>query len=191
MEKEEQALIKEAQRGNIMAFERLVKNYDKQVMQLAYNMLSNIQDAEDVYQEIFVRVFHNLNRFQFRSAFSTWLYRVVVNTCINYQKTRKKRKHYSLNQSRENSVRNWEIMLKEKGKNPEESALNQELSQKIELAIQQLSDQQKAVFVLRHYHDKKLKDIATILNCSEGTVKNYLFRATQKMQKILHHYKES
>jgi len=188
MEKEERALIKEAQRGNILAFERLVKRYDKQVMQVAYNMLNHVQDAEDVYQEIFVRVFKNLSRFQFRSEFSTWLYRVVVNTCINHQKTRRKRRHYSLNNTHEESRDNWNATLKGSEISPEESVLNRELSQEIKAAVEQLSEKQKAVFILRHYHGRKLKDIAVILNCTEGTVKNYLFRATQKMQRFLQEY---
>lgn len=191
MENEEKALIKEAQRGNILAFERLVKRYDRQVMQMAYNMLNNVHDAEDVYQEIFVRVFKNLHRFQFRSAFSTWLYRVVVNTCINHQKMRRKRQHYSLNNTHEESRESWHATLKGEEISPEDSVLNQELSQEITAAVEQLSEKQKAVFILRHYHGRKLKDIAGILNCTEGTVKNYLFRATQKMQKLLQEYSKT
>lgn len=191
MEKEEKALIKEAQRGNILAFERLVKRYDRQVMQVAYNMLNHVQDAEDVYQEIFVRVFKNLRRFKFRSAFSTWLYRVVVNTCINHQRKRRKRPQHSLNEAHENSRETWLATLKGNELSPEDAILNQELSQEITAAVQQLSEKQKAVFVLRHYHGKKLKDIAEILNCTEGTVKNYLFRATQKMQKRLQQYSKN
>lgn len=188
MDKEETALIKEAQRGNILAFESLVKKYDKQVLQLAYNMVNNAQDAEDIYQEVFVRLYNNLGRFHFKSEFSTWLYRVVVNHCINYRKKRQRNKHFSLDQDASDDAENWQFNLPGKERNPEDTVINEELSRKINLALGQLSDQQKSVFVLRHYHGKKLKDIAKILKCSEGTVKNYLFRATQKMQRQLIDY---
>ncbi|MCH7679422.1 sigma-70 family RNA polymerase sigma factor, partial [candidate division KSB1 bacterium] len=95
MNHDEKALIKEAQRGNILAFESLVKNYDRHVLQLAYNMVNNAQDAEDIYQEVLVRVYKNLHRFEFKSEFSTWLYRVVVNYCINFNKKRRRLKAYS------------------------------------------------------------------------------------------------
>lgn len=186
MDIEEKAIIKEAQRGSIVAFESLVKKYDKLVLQLAYNMVNNAQDAEDIYQEVFVRVFKNIGRFQFKSEFSTWLYRVVVNYCINIQKKKKRAKLYSIDDNLD--AESWGITLPAKDKNPEEDILNDELSKDIASALETLSPKQKAVFVLRHYHGKKLKDIAASLACSEGTVKNYLFRATQKMQINLRAY---
>ncbi len=94
MNQDEQAIIKQAQGGNILAFEALVKRYDKHVLQLAYSLVNNTQDAQDVYQEVFVRVFKNLKRFKFQSQFSTWLYRVVVNYCINFNKRKGRAKFF-------------------------------------------------------------------------------------------------
>lgn len=188
MNHDEKALIKEAQRGNILAFESLVKNYDRHVLQLAYNMVNNAQDAEDIYQEVLVRVYKNLHRFEFKSEFSTWLYRIVVNYCINFNKKRRRLKAYSIDKEFQNSDENWEKTVRSEEQNPEEYFLNVELSREIETALQQLSPKQKTVFILRHYHGHKLKKIAGIIKCSEGTVKNYLFRATQKMQRQLKEY---
>ncbi len=188
MNLDEKALIKEAQRGNILAFESLVKNYDRHVLQLAYNMVNNTQDAEDIYQEVLVRVYKNLHRFAFKSEFSTWLYRVVVNYCINFQKKRRRLKAYSIDNEFQNGDENWKKSVQSEEQNPEQSFLNLELSREIEKALQQLSPKQKTVFILRHYHGHKLKEIAEIIKCSEGTVKNYLFRATQKMQRLLKEY---
>lgn len=187
MEREE-ALIREAQMGSIVAFESLVRQYDQQVMQLAFSLVNDTEDAQDIYQEVFVRVFRNLKRFQFRSQFSTWLYRVVVNYCINFNKKKQRAKFYSLNGENENGEASWSVMLKGTEISPEDSLLNRELSAKIENAIAQLSPKQKTVFVLRHYQGLKLQEIAKILKCSEGTVKSYLFRATQKMQSLLKRY---
>ncbi|MFQ5675714.1 MAG: RNA polymerase sigma factor [bacterium] len=189
MSEDEKALIKEAQRGNIVAFETLVKNYDRQVLRLAYSMVNNTHDAEDIYQEVFVRVYRSLPRFQFKSEFSTWLYRVVVNYCINYQKKGRRRlKTYSIDRDFCGDEDSWKLVVKSEDSNPEQSFLNVELSKEIDQALECLSPKQKAVFVLRHYHGEKLREIARILKCSEGTVKNYLFRATQKMQSLLKDY---
>ena len=188
MSHDEKTLIKKAQRGNILAFESLVKVYDRQVLQLAYNMVNNTQDAEDIYQEVLVRVYKNLHRFEFKSEFSTWLYRVVVNYCINFQKKRRRLKAYSIESDFQNEDSNWKTTVQSEEQNPEQSFLNVELSREIETALQRLSPKQKSVFVLRHYHGHKLREIAEILKCSEGTVKNYLFRATQKMQRLLKDY---
>jgi RNA polymerase sigma-70 factor (ECF subfamily) len=188
MNQDEQAVIKQAQGGNILAFEALVKRYDKHVLQLAYSLVNNTQDAQEVYQEVFVRVFKNLKRFKFQSQFSTWLYRVVVNYCINFNKRKSRAKFFSLDGQAGEPDHEWKKAMKDGTRSPEESVLNQELSDSIELALEQLSARQKTVFVLRHYHGHKLQEIAQIMKCSEGTVKNYLFRATQKMQALLKEY---
>lgn len=188
MDHEEHALIKEAQRGNLLAFDSLVHRYDKTVLRLAYSLVNNTADAEDIGQEVFVRVYRNLNKFRFDSAFSTWLYRVVVNYCINYRKKKSKARTHSLDEPNEDRAPDWRPTLKGQELDPEASMLNQELSEQIDRAMAHLSKQQKTVFVLRHYHGLKLKDIADIMQCAEGTVKNYLFRATQKMQSLLGGY---
>ncbi|MFQ5824272.1 MAG: RNA polymerase sigma factor [bacterium] len=188
MNQNEQAIIKEAQRGNILAFETLVKKYDRQVMQLANNLVNNICDAQEIYQEVFVRVYNNLHHFHFKSEFSTWLYRVVVNYCINFRKKNSRIKFYSLEGEAIENEDNWKRTFKGQELNPEESVLNQELSDQITIALDQLSIKQKTVFILRHYHGHKLKEIAKIMDCSEGTIKNYLFRATQKMKRLLKEY---
>jgi RNA polymerase sigma-70 factor (ECF subfamily) len=185
---DEVELIRKAQSGSIVAFETLVKKYDKQVLQLACSLVNNTQDAEDVYQEVFVRVYKNLRLFKFRSQFSTWLYRVVVNYCMNHNRKNKRVKRFSLNGAQDDQGDLWKMTLKGQELDPEDAMLNTELSQEIDAALQQLSEQQKTVFVLRHYHGHKLKDIARIMRCSEGTVKNYLFRATQKLQRLLYAY---
>jgi RNA polymerase sigma-70 factor (ECF subfamily) len=191
MSRDEKAIIKQAQEGNILAFETLVYKYDHQVLRLIQNLVNNAQDAQDIYQEVFVRVFKNLKRFQFRSQFSTWLYRVVVNYCINFNKKKARAKYYSIEESQNDGETGWFITVEGQELNPEDAALNNELSQEIDTALNELSTQQKTVFVLRHYHGHKLREIAEIMNCSEGTIKNYLFRATQKMQQLLGTYARS
>lgn len=174
-----------------MAFESLVRKYDRQVLRLAHSLVNNTHDAEDVYQEVFVRVYKNLRHFRFQSQFSTWLYRVVVNYCINHNKKKSCHKDLSIYGEADNQSDLWKMTLKGTEVSPEDSVLNRELSEEIDSALRQLSEQQRTVFVLRHYHGHKLKEIAKIMHCTEGTVKNYLFRATQKMQRLLYAYAKS
>ncbi len=188
MDKNEERLIQKAQRGNINAFESLVSMYDTRVMRLIYNMLNHTEDARDVYQDVFIKVYKSINKFRFQSEFYTWLYRIVVNTCINFRKKRTKRMNDPIDDYNENVANNWNTLTNGNTLNPEQNLLNKELDITIQNSVELLSKKQKTVFILRHYHGHKLSEIAKIMNCSEGTVKNYLFRAVQKMKNQLRDY---
>ena len=187
MNNEEIAIIREAQAGSLVAFEALVRRYDRQVLRLAHAMLNNFEDAEDIYQEVFVKIYEKLGRFNFRSEFSTWLYRVAANHCLNYRKKRGRIPGSNQGEQTEADP-GWRMVPATGAATPEDALLNDELSQQIECAMNTLPERQRLVFVLRHFHGKKLKEIAGILQCSEGTVKNTLFRATRKMQDALAEY---
>lgn len=191
MDEREIRLIKRAQEGDGAAFEALVQMHDRQVLKLARQMLNNLEDAQDVYQEIFLKVFRSLPAFRFESEFATWLYRIVINQCINYRQWRSRRRFLSFDSPHDGKENQANDLPADQSPNPEKAALNQELSREIALAMESLSDKQRAVFVLRHFHDQKLQDIAKTLGCAEGTVKNYLFRATQHMQEKLRAYRQA
>jgi len=187
MENNEKLLIRKAQRGNLAAFEELVKNYDDKVMSIILNLLNNVEDARDVYQEVFMKVFMTINKFRFQSKFYTWLFRIAVNTSLNFRKKRtsqqgKKEKEYF--DENDLNYRDYNNST-----DPEKQLVNLELGNNIQQSIDRLSPKQKTVFVLRHYHGYKLKEIADIMNCSEGTIKNYIFRSCQKLKKELKEYK--
>lgn len=190
MEEREARLIRQAQQGSTIAFAQLVALHDRRVLQLAYQLLNDRRDAEDVYQEVFTNVFRKLSSFRFESAFSTWLYRIVVNHCINYRKRRLRARHETLEPSMFVEEDEPTPRFKDEGLDPEHELLNRELGQQIHAALATLSDKQRAVFVLRHFQGHKLQEIAEILDTAEGTVKNYLFRATQHLQKRLRAYHE-
>ena len=94
MNKEVRALVQRAQEGDAEAFERLVHQYDRRVLTLAYQLVGNTQDAEDVYQEAFMRAYDKIGKFRFESDFYTWLYRIVVNCAISYRKKRNRQLHH-------------------------------------------------------------------------------------------------
>ena len=187
MSDEERDLVLQAQEGNRWAFEKLVHKYDKRVLALAFQLVGNKQDAEDIYQEAFMRVYHKINRFRFESDFYTWLYRIVVNCAISYRKKRNRHRHQSIEQTgaRENG---WQWIPADPGASPDTLVSNVELIEQIQSNLETLPLMQRVVFILRFFQDFKIKDIAEIIGCSEGTVKNYLFRSTQKMRRNLSPY---
>lgn len=188
MEKQEELLIRKAQRGNLQAFENLVYRYDAKIMRLIFNMVNNVEDTRDLYQEVFIRVFKSIKNFRFQSEFYTWLFRITVNVCINYRKRKISHQHESLDDYLDENDRNWRIVVAVENRNPEQTLINKELNDQIQQSIDNLSPRQRSVFILKHYHGYKLSEIANIMNCSEGTVKNYMFRAVQKMKKSLEAY---
>lgn len=190
MEKEEESLIRKAQRGNLQAFEKLVHDYDTKIMQLIFNMVNDTEDAKDLYQEVFIKAFRSIKTFRFRSEFYTWLFRIAINTCINFRKRNTYRQHESIDNYWDENDRNWKINLTAGDGNPEQHFIRKELNNQIQQSINQLSAKQRSVFVLKHYHGYKLKEIADIMNCSEGTVKNYMFRAVQKLKESLKDYQQ-
>ncbi|MBN2013098.1 RNA polymerase sigma factor [candidate division KSB1 bacterium] len=179
MPEQEHILIAKAQRGNIQAFEQLIYRYDAQVMALIYNMVNNSEDARDIYQDVFVKVFTAIKKFRQDSKFETWVYRIAINTCINFRKSRSRFQFDEFNELDNNQIND---NARSNESQPDQSVLNAELNSHIQEAISSLSPKQRAVFVLRHYHEYKLSEIADMLGYSDGTVKNYLFRATQKMK---------
>lgn len=188
MGRDEELLIRKAQRGNLNAFEALVRNYDEKMMRLIFNMVNDVEDTKDIYQEVFLKAYQAIAKFRFASEFYTWLYRIAINTCINFRKSRKYFQHDSLDDYLETSQENWQILQPTDNKNPEELFINKEINEQIQKSIDKLSAKQKAVFVLKHYHGYKLGEIARILNCSEGTIKNYMFRAVQRLKNLLIDY---
>ncbi len=187
MSKEENELIKRAQKGDKNAFELLINQYDKHVLGIAYSYVKNYDDAKDIYQDVFLRVFKAIKKFEFRSEFSTWIYRIATNVCITYKTRNKKRVIASLDEGVEvedGETRTLSETIAGDTKT-DSAALNIEISEKIESAINKLSPQQAMVFTLKHYNGHKIREIASMMNCTEGTVKNYLFLATQKMRENL------
>jgi RNA polymerase sigma-70 factor (ECF subfamily) len=189
-DKDEAALIREAQAGNRPAFEELVRRYDQQVLRLAMNLMRRPEDARDIYQEAFLKVYRNLDRFRFECSFYTWLYRIVTNVCLDHMRRRSSRpedqapeapglSHSDGPDALDFFERQQEYRA---DANPERRLLGREIGRQISVALQQLSPRERMVFELKHYHGMKLRAIGEVLGTSEETVKNSLFRATQKLR---------
>lgn len=182
MTQQETELIIRAQNGNIPAFEELIYNYDKKVLALAMKYVKNEDDAKDIYQDVFIRVYKGLKKFQFNSEFSTWLYRIVVNVCLTHKTKRSRREFVSIHPEPEDESAPAVLEIEDIEPVPERTVTNKEISEHIEKALETLSPRQKMIFILKHYEGYKLKEIAEMLKCGEGTIKKYLFDAVRKMR---------
>jgi RNA polymerase sigma-70 factor (ECF subfamily) len=180
-------LIMLSQQGNMDAFEHLVQRYDKRVLTIAAGYVNCSDDAKDIYQEVFLRVYKGLPKFQFKSEFSTWLFRITTNVCLSHRMRGRRHAHTSLDQSIQDANGQPHTLKDTLIDNTmaDQQAHNAEISKRVEQALTQLSPRQKMVFTLKHYDGYKLREIAEMLKCSEGTVKKYLFEATSRLRKQL------
>ena len=181
-------LIIDAQRGNMQAFEQLIYKYDRHVLNIAKSFRNNEDDAKDIYQEVFIRVFKGLKNFQFKSEFSTWLFRITTNVCITYENKKKRHSHDSIDRkvgSDEDESTGTLADFIPGGSQTDSRAVGTDLSVHINRALEKLPSQQKMVFTLKYFQDYKIREIAEMMQCAEGTVKRYLFTATNKMREQL------
>jgi RNA polymerase sigma-70 factor (ECF subfamily) len=185
---EERLLLEQAQAGSRPAFEELVRRYDRDVLRLAMNLLKRSEDARDVYQEAFLKVYRNLHRFRFECSFYTWLYRIVTNVCLDHLRRRQARPEdqapeaISL-QFEEGGTDFFERQREHRATlDPERHLLGQEIQTRLTAALERLSPRERIVFEMKHYQGLKLRAIGDALGTSEETVKNSLFRATRKLR---------
>lgn len=182
---DDSALIREAQQGNTAAFEELVRQYDRAVLRLAVHLTGSQEDGQDIYQEAFLRAYINLARFRFECSFYTWIYRIVTNLCLDHlRKKRSRGRDLIATPSPEGEPEDVLDRMPDRrpGASPERSFAGRELRQCIVSALSQLSPRERMVFELKHYHGMRLRTVAGMLNTTEGTIKNTLFRATHKLR---------
>jgi RNA polymerase sigma-70 factor (ECF subfamily) len=184
---DESSVIRAVQAGDQDAFEQLVRAYDQSVLRLALNLLRSPEDARDVYQEAFLRVYRNIHTFRFDCSFHTWLYRIVTNICLDHLRKRKVRREESaVVETPDGPVDRMDSFEHEAAhSDPERRLWNRQLSSRIDSALSDLTARERMVFELRHYQGLRLRTIGDMLGTSEEAAKNCLFRATQKMRVVL------
>jgi RNA polymerase sigma-70 factor, ECF subfamily len=187
MDLNEPELIEKAKNGDSRAFEELIRLHDRRLLQVCHGIMGNMQDAYDAYQEGIIRAYTHLDSFRSESAFGTWLTRIVINQSLNLKKKLRWRTMVSLDYMNDEGITPPEL---HDSSSSDELTIRSEMSQEIANSMRKLSDRERSVFVLKHQHGYKLKEIAEMIGCAEGTVKNYLFRATQKVRKALAGYAE-
>ena len=190
MSASDEVLIERFKAGDRNSFRELVEKYQSRVYSIALAMVGDRNDADDLSQEIFLKVYRFLHKFRGRSKFFTWLYRITVNTCINSRNGRcKKRETISLSQPLDEEGNNlYTYVPQESFKSALETLKNEELGVKINSAINSLPDELKDVFILREIEDLSYRELATIFQCPEGTIKSRLFRARDQLKEKLEPY---
>jgi len=174
-------LIIEARNGNDPAFTTLVYRHDRNVLSMIAHYCKSSDDAKDIYQEVFLRVYKGLKRFEFRSEFKTWLFRITTNVCLTHQASYRRYQKVSISPDEEGMNPKIEIRSPEEHE-PDKQFINAEMKGDIQSAVDSLAPKQKMAFMLKHMHDYKIKEIAKMMDCSEGTIKKYLFIATEKLR---------
>jgi RNA polymerase sigma-70 factor (ECF subfamily) len=181
-------LIRASQRGDRAAFETLVRQYDQAVLRLALHLTGSEADAQDIYQEAFLKAFRHIGSFRFECSFYTWIYRIVTNLCLDHLRKRQTRREdpHVLTDSSGQEVDLLERVSDDRaGANPERDLMRRELGAKIAHALTRLTPRERIVFELKHYQGLRLRTIGEMLNTTEETAKNTLFRATQKLRGVL------
>ena len=178
---DERHLIHQAKNGSHEAFRSLVERYMKQAYNIAYHIVNDHDDAEDVAQESFVRSYRALPSFRGDAEFSTWLYRIVTNVSLNRAKQKKTKTMRELP--------HLEMYTELAGSHPA-YATQADVKMHIEKALHQLPTLQRSVVILRHIEGLSTKQVAGILRCTEGTVKTHLFRALKKMRTLLQYLQD-
>ncbi|HOJ80894.1 MAG TPA: sigma-70 family RNA polymerase sigma factor [Clostridiales bacterium] len=185
MDQNERLLISKAKAGDVEAFEQLIEAYQKKVYNLALRMTGNQDDAADLAQEAFIRVFRSISGFKEQSSFSTWVYRITTNVCLDEIRKRKNRKVISIDEEIHMDDGEIKRQVISEEPLPDELAEREELRSIVNAAINSLPEDQRIVLTLRDLNGLSYDEIAKILDCPGGTVKSRINRARQALRNVL------
>ena len=181
----EMELIRQAQAGSRAAFDTLVRQYEQQVLRLALHLTGSEHDAEDIYQEAFLKAYRYLGNFRFECSFYTWIYRIVTNLCLDQMRRRKTRRE-DRSVFLDHSGVEFDLLAAVSDdrsfSNPAKELDRKLLGDRIQDALGKLTPRERMVFELKHYQGLRLRTIGEMLNTTEETAKNTLFRATKKLR---------
>lgn len=182
-EKSDETLVRRSQAGDLSAYDDLVRRYQERIYATVYHMTSNHEDATDLAQDTFVKAWQAIGHFKGDSSFYTWIYRIAVNRTINFLKQRKNRNnHLSLNDLDTNAEHDPDLLALVSESTPRREAGLAEIQQRLNVALQKLSEEHRTVVVLHDVQGMAHDEIAQILKCNPGTVRSRLFYARQQLQ---------
>jgi RNA polymerase sigma factor (sigma-70 family) len=184
----EMDLVKRARHGDLQAYDELVRRYQERIYATIYHMTANHEDANDLAQEAFIKAFHALRSFKGGSSFYTWVYRIAVNKTINFLKQRKHKAQMSLDDLDFNAEHDPDLVALISEKTPRREVGLTELQEKLNAALQRLSEPHRLVVTLHDVQGLSHEEIAKIMDCNIGTVRSRLFYARQQLQAYLSDY---
>ena len=179
----ENEIIRSVLRGNVNDFEKLVTAYEKNVYNLALRMVGDPEDAADMTQETFIKAYRALSSFRGDSKFSSWLYRIASNVCLDFLRSRSRHPQVSLSSSDEDGRTAFE--LPDMSRNPEEQLMKKLSMEAVRRGLEQLPEQQRQILVLRELGGLSYAELAQTLGLEEGTVKSRIFRARKRLCALL------
>lgn len=182
IDQKEKQLVAKAKEGDLQAFEELILRHERIVYNVALRMMNHSEDAKDISQEVFLKAYRNIKNFDERSMFSTWLYRITTNTCIDEMRKRKGKQSYSLEEELENEDGSMQRQIADAGETPEESLLREERKSQLLQALSLLSAEHKAVVILRDIRGFSYEEIAEIMDLPIGTIKSRISRARNQLK---------
>lgn len=185
MEENETNLIERVCSGDIYAFQEIVERYKKKVYYIAYDIVGDFHEAEDISQEVFIKMYRALNRFRKDAKMSSWLHQITVNTAIDSLRRKKAKPRVNVEDIEQVGLPEQSLQSASPEADPERRAVATLMQEHIDLALHKITPQERAVFVMRHYNEFKIREIAEVLDVSSGTVKSLLFRALRKLRKEL------
>ncbi len=181
-------LVERAKQGDLGAYDELIRTFQERIYATLYNMTSNHEDAHDLTQEAFIKAYRSLASFKGQSSFYTWIYRIAVNRTINFLKKRNRRVNLSLNDMDANVENNPELVSLISENTPRRDVRLSELQEKLNEAMQRLSESHRLVVTLHDIQGLSHEEIGRIVNCNPGTVRSRLFYARQQLQAHLSDY---
>ena len=185
---EELDLLMRARRGDLSAYDELVRRHQQRIYATIYHMTANHEDANDLAQDTFIKAFAALKSFKGGSSFYTWVYRIAVNKPLNFQKSRKRHAAMSLNDRDLHAENDPDLVALVSDKTPRRDAQLSELQEKLNEAMLKLSEQHRLVVTLHDVQGVPHEEIAKIMDCNVGTVRSRLFYARQQLQGFLADY---
>jgi len=185
---EEMDLVRRARRGDLAAYDDLMRRYQERIYATVYHMTANHEDANDMAQEAFIKAFQALKSFKGGSSFYTWVYRIAVNKTINFLKQRKNRAQMSLDDLDLNAEHDPDLVALISENTPRREVGLAELQEKLNAAMQKLSEPHRLVVTLHDVQGQSHEEIAKIMDCNIGTVRSRLFYARQQLQAYLSDY---
>ena len=185
---DDSALVRRAQGDDMAAYDELIRRYQERIYATIYHMTSNHEDANDLAQDAFIKAYHALKSFKGDSSFYTWVYRISVNKTINFLKQRKHRVQMSLNDLDFNAEHDPDMVALVSHNTPRRDLSLSELQEKLNAAMQKLSEHHRMVVVLHDVQGLSHEEIGEIMDCNVGTVRSRLFYARQQLQAYLTEY---
>jgi RNA polymerase sigma-70 factor (ECF subfamily) len=176
--------------GDDSAFENLVHRHQTSILNLIYRFIGDRTQAKDLAQEVFIRVWQAAKTYKPEAKFTTWLYRITANLCLNELRSSRRKKWFSFNWSDEDGEHTIEKTLSDGAPSAEDILLEKERSRQISDALQSLPDNQRMALILKRYDDLSYQEIAKVIGCSVSAIESLLVRAKRSLQEKLKNYEK-